>query len=80
MAPSSHSNPPARVSPGLRFGRRRFLQGSLAAPLLATAAAADSPRMAEIDLSLHDGALLPPAGPGWGVVPDPEFVRRFTRR
>jgi len=36
--------------------------------------------MAEIDLSLHDGALLPPAGPGWGVTPDPEFVRRFTRR
>jgi len=36
--------------------------------------------MAEIDLSLHDGALLPPEGPGWGVAPDPEFVRRFTRR
>jgi D-galactarolactone cycloisomerase len=36
--------------------------------------------LAEIDLSLHDGALLPPEGPGWGVALDPEFVRRFTRR
>lgn len=35
--------------------------------------------MASIDLSLHDGALLPPQGPGFGVQPDPEFVRRFTR-
>lgn len=35
--------------------------------------------MASIDLSLHDGALLPPQGPGFGVVPDPEFVRRHTR-
>lgn len=35
--------------------------------------------MASIDLSLHDGALLAPQGPGWGVEPDPEFVKRFTR-
>jgi L-alanine-DL-glutamate epimerase-like enolase superfamily enzyme len=34
--------------------------------------------MASIDLSLHEGALLPPQGPGWGVEPDPEFVKRFT--
>ena len=32
-----------------------------------------------IDLSLHDGALLPPQGLGFGVVPDPEFVRRYTK-
>jgi len=36
--------------------------------------------MASIDLTLHEGALLPPAGPGWGVEPDPAFVKRFTRR
>lgn len=35
--------------------------------------------MASIDLALHDGALLPPRGPGWGVEPDPAFVKRFTR-
>jgi len=35
--------------------------------------------MADVDLSLHEGALLPPQGPGFGVVPDPEFVRRHTR-
>jgi len=34
--------------------------------------------MASIDLALHEGALLPPQGPGWGVEPDPEFVKRFT--
>jgi L-alanine-DL-glutamate epimerase-like enolase superfamily enzyme len=35
--------------------------------------------MAAIDLSLHDGALLSPQGPGFGVEPDPAFVRRFTQ-
>ncbi|MFN0205633.1 MAG: mandelate racemase/muconate lactonizing enzyme family protein [Planctomycetota bacterium] len=35
--------------------------------------------MCEIDLQLHSGALLPPSGPGWGVTPDPEFVRRYTQ-
>lgn len=35
--------------------------------------------LAQIDLALHDGHLLPPVGLGWGVTPDPEFVRRFTR-
>jgi L-alanine-DL-glutamate epimerase-like enolase superfamily enzyme len=35
--------------------------------------------LASIDLALHDGALLPPQGPGWGVEPDPEFVKRYTR-
>ncbi len=35
--------------------------------------------MANIDLGLHDGALLAPAGPGWGVEPDPAFVKRFTQ-
>jgi L-alanine-DL-glutamate epimerase-like enolase superfamily enzyme len=34
--------------------------------------------MAPIDLSLHDGGLLPPRGAGFGVEPDPEFVRRHT--
>lgn len=34
--------------------------------------------LASIDLELHDGALLPPTGPGFGVEPDLEFVRRFT--
>lgn len=34
--------------------------------------------LASIDLSLHDGALLPPQGPGWGVEPDLAFVARFT--
>jgi len=35
--------------------------------------------MAQIDLSLHDGELSAPQGPGWGVEPDPGFVKRFTR-
>ncbi|MBK7644265.1 MAG: mandelate racemase/muconate lactonizing enzyme family protein [Planctomycetes bacterium] len=35
--------------------------------------------MATIDLALHEGALLPPQGPGWGVEPDPEFVKRYTQ-
>jgi L-alanine-DL-glutamate epimerase-like enolase superfamily enzyme len=35
--------------------------------------------MAAIDLELKDGTLGPPAGPGWGVEPDPDFVKRFTR-
>jgi L-alanine-DL-glutamate epimerase-like enolase superfamily enzyme len=35
--------------------------------------------LAQIDLTLSDGALLPPAGPGWGVEPDPAFVKRYTR-
>jgi L-alanine-DL-glutamate epimerase-like enolase superfamily enzyme len=35
--------------------------------------------MAAIDLSLHDGALLAPQGPGWGVDPDLDFVKRYTR-
>ena len=35
--------------------------------------------MASIDLELKDGTLGPPAGPGWGVEPDPEFVRQFAR-
>lgn len=34
--------------------------------------------MAAIDLALHDGMLRPPTGPGFGVVPDPDFVRRYT--
>jgi L-alanine-DL-glutamate epimerase-like enolase superfamily enzyme len=34
--------------------------------------------MATIDLSLHDGMLLPPSGPGFGVTPDADFVRRYT--
>lgn len=34
--------------------------------------------MAKIDLELHDGALLPPRGAGFGVEPDPAFVREFT--
>jgi L-alanine-DL-glutamate epimerase-like enolase superfamily enzyme len=35
--------------------------------------------MTQIDLSLHEGALLPPQGLGFGVEPDPEFVRRYTK-
>ncbi|MBM3977340.1 MAG: mandelate racemase/muconate lactonizing enzyme family protein [Planctomycetes bacterium] len=35
--------------------------------------------LAAIDLALHDGALLPPAGPGWGVEPDPDYVARHTQ-
>lgn len=36
--------------------------------------------MAAIDLSLHDGDLLPPTGLGFGVEPDKDFVQRFTKR
>lgn len=36
--------------------------------------------MATIDLSLHDGRLAPPQGPGWGVEPDPSFVSEYARR
>lgn len=35
--------------------------------------------MAEIDLTLHDGMLAPPEGPGWGLEPDPGFVSKYTR-
>jgi len=35
--------------------------------------------MASIDLELKDGTLGQPTGPGWGVEPDPEFMRRFAR-
>jgi L-alanine-DL-glutamate epimerase-like enolase superfamily enzyme len=35
--------------------------------------------MAAIDLTLHDGDLLPPTGLGFGVAPDQEFVRRFAK-
>jgi D-galactarolactone cycloisomerase len=34
--------------------------------------------MAKIDLAMHDGALLPPTGLGFGVEPDPDFVRRHA--
>ncbi|MEZ6037779.1 MAG: mandelate racemase/muconate lactonizing enzyme family protein [Planctomycetota bacterium] len=34
--------------------------------------------MTNIDLALHDGTMLPPTGPGFGVEPDAEFVRRYT--
>jgi L-alanine-DL-glutamate epimerase-like enolase superfamily enzyme len=34
--------------------------------------------LAHIDLALHEGALSAPQGPGWGVEPDPDFVKRFT--
>jgi D-galactarolactone cycloisomerase len=34
--------------------------------------------MASIDLEMKDGLLAPPAGPGWGVEPDPAFVKRFA--
>jgi L-alanine-DL-glutamate epimerase-like enolase superfamily enzyme len=36
--------------------------------------------MASIDLELRDGTLAPPKGPGWGVEPDPEFLKRFANR
>ncbi len=36
--------------------------------------------LAAIDLELHDGDLRPPVGPGFGVEPDPDFVRRCTRK
>ncbi|MCY2957025.1 MAG: mandelate racemase/muconate lactonizing enzyme family protein [Planctomycetota bacterium] len=35
--------------------------------------------MCAIDLSLHEGALLPPCGIGFGVEPDADFVRKFTK-
>jgi L-alanine-DL-glutamate epimerase-like enolase superfamily enzyme len=36
--------------------------------------------MASIDLELKNGLLSPPAGPGWGVEPDPDFVKHYTKR
>jgi L-alanine-DL-glutamate epimerase-like enolase superfamily enzyme len=36
--------------------------------------------MAAIDLELKNGLLSPPAGLGWGVEPDPDFVKHYTRR
>jgi len=36
--------------------------------------------MAKIDLELNDGGLTAPTGPGWGVEPDPDFVRKFAGR
>jgi L-alanine-DL-glutamate epimerase-like enolase superfamily enzyme len=36
--------------------------------------------MASIDLELKNGLLSPPAGPGWGVEPDPDFVKRFAQK
>jgi L-alanine-DL-glutamate epimerase-like enolase superfamily enzyme len=36
--------------------------------------------MASIDLELKNGMLSPPAGPGWGVELDPDFVKHYTRR
>jgi len=36
--------------------------------------------MATIDLELKDGALAPPVGPGWGVDPDPGFLKQFARK
>lgn len=35
--------------------------------------------MADVDLALSEGALAAPRGPGWGVEPDPDFVRRYTK-
>jgi L-alanine-DL-glutamate epimerase-like enolase superfamily enzyme len=35
--------------------------------------------LADIDLTLHEGALLPPTRAGFGVEPDPAFVRQYTR-
>jgi L-alanine-DL-glutamate epimerase-like enolase superfamily enzyme len=35
--------------------------------------------MASIDLKMKNGLLEPPAGPGWGVEPDPKFVKRFAK-
>ena len=34
--------------------------------------------LASIDLELKDGSLAPPSAPGWGVEPDPDFVKRFA--
>lgn len=36
--------------------------------------------LATIDLALHAGALAPPRGPGFGVEPDLDYVRRYTVR
>lgn len=36
--------------------------------------------LAEVDLALHDGALLPPRGLGFGVEPDLDYVRHHTAR
>ena len=36
--------------------------------------------MASIDLELREGTLAPPNEPGWGVEPDPEFLKRFASR
>jgi L-alanine-DL-glutamate epimerase-like enolase superfamily enzyme len=35
--------------------------------------------MASIDLKMKNGLLEPPAGPGWGVEPDPKFVKRCAK-
>jgi L-alanine-DL-glutamate epimerase-like enolase superfamily enzyme len=35
--------------------------------------------LAAIDLSLEEGALALPTGPGWGVEPDPGFVKRHSK-
>lgn len=35
--------------------------------------------MAAIDLDLKEGALAPPLGIGFGVEPDPDFVKRYSR-
>jgi L-alanine-DL-glutamate epimerase-like enolase superfamily enzyme len=36
--------------------------------------------MATIDLELKDGSLAPPTGPGWGVEPDPDFLKQFAQK
>jgi L-alanine-DL-glutamate epimerase-like enolase superfamily enzyme len=36
--------------------------------------------MAAIDLELKNGMLSPPSGPGWGIEPDADFVKQYTRR
>jgi len=35
--------------------------------------------MASIDLKMKNGLLAPPTGPGWGVEPDPKFLKRFAQ-
>jgi len=35
--------------------------------------------MASIDLKLNNGMLAPPAGRGWGVQPDAEFLKRYAQ-
>lgn len=35
--------------------------------------------LAQVDLALSEGSLSPPIGLGWGVDPDLDYVRRFTR-